>query len=63
MNETYKAYFGLTKTPFASNLALNDVLVTPEIESFFGRLRYALDLGLAAVIKGEVGSRKSTTVP
>jgi len=62
MSEKYKAFFGLIKEPFVSDIAIKDILVTPEIEAVSERFKYAVRLGATALITGEVGAGKSTAL-
>ena len=62
MSETYKAYFGLNREPFIADIHFKDILVTPELEGIFSRIRYAVRLGNIALITGEVGAGKSTAL-
>lgn len=62
MSEIYKAFFGLSKEPFIANIPTQDILVTPEVKAASERFKYAVRLGAAALITGEVGSGKSTAL-
>jgi general secretion pathway protein A len=60
--QTYRAFFAFTKEPFASNLQIDEILLTPALQGVKDRLDYALRLGAIAVVTGEVGSGKSTAL-
>ena len=62
MSDKYKAFFGLEKEPFISDIATSDIMVTPEIMAVTERFKYAVRLGATALITGEVGSGKSTAL-
>jgi type II secretory pathway predicted ATPase ExeA len=62
MQETYRNFFGFQREPFASDLQLNEILQTPEIIAVKERFDYALRLGAAALVTGEIGSGKSTAL-
>ena len=62
MKSNYKAFFGMTKEPFRSDLALTDILLTDELKSVKNRFDYAVHLGGAAIVTGEIGSGKSTSL-
>jgi len=62
MNETYRTFFGLSKEPFSSELSLSEILQTPELLNVRERFDYAMRLGAIALITGEIGSGKSTTL-
>ncbi len=62
MSEKYKVFFGLEKEPFVSDIAIKDILVTPEIRAVSERFKYAVRLGATALITGEIGAGKSTAL-
>ncbi len=62
MSEKYKAFFGLAREPFVSDIAVKDILVTSEIEAVSERFKYAVRLGATALVTGEVGAGKSTAL-
>ncbi len=62
MNENYRTFFGLTSEPFSSDLKHNEILETNELQSVKKRFNYAVKLGGAALVTGEIGSGKSTSL-
>lgn len=62
MNPNYRTFFGLTKEPFLSELSIKEVLETPDLLSVSQRFDYAVRLGAAALVTGEIGSGKSTAL-
>jgi type II secretory pathway predicted ATPase ExeA len=62
MSEKYKTFFGLIKEPFGSDIATEDILVTPQIKAVAERFKYAIGLGATALVTGEIGSGKSTAL-
>jgi general secretion pathway protein A len=62
MDESYRAFFGLTKEPFGTELGIKDILETPDLKGVKDRFDYAVRLGAVALVTGEVGSGKSTAL-
>jgi len=62
MNESYRAFFGFEKEPFATDLELSDILITDELRGVQSRFDYAVRLGAIALVTGEIGSGKSTAI-
>lgn len=62
MNNNYRSFFGFTKEPFGSDLKTSEILQTDELKSVTKRLDYAVRLGGAALVTGEIGSGKSTAL-
>jgi type II secretory pathway predicted ATPase ExeA len=58
---SYRTFFGLSAEPFRADLALEQVLTTPELLGVQQRLDYVLRLGAIMLVTGEVGAGKSTT--
>jgi len=56
MNNHYRAFFGLTKEPFATDIGGDDILETPELLNVKVRFEYVTRLGAVGVVTGEVGS-------
>ena len=54
--------FGFAKDPFVADLTRKDILVTPVITGAKERIDYALRMGGVALITGDIGSGKSTTL-
>ncbi|MCK5437694.1 MAG: AAA family ATPase [Desulfobulbaceae bacterium] len=62
MDESYRAFFGLQREPFSSDISLKEVLVTPAINAVYDRIQYTIRLGAMALVTGEIGSGKSTAL-
>jgi general secretion pathway protein A len=62
MDNHYRAFFGLAKEPFGSDIGYGEILKTPELESVKVRFDYVMRLGAIGLVTGEVGSGKSTAV-
>ena len=62
MNETYRTFFGFAREPFASDLALKEILQTEELTGVHKRFDYTLSLGGIGLVTGEIGSGKSTAL-
>ncbi len=58
----YKLFFGFEKEPFSADIAVRDILQTPQLKAASNRFGYSLDLGAVYLITGEIGSGKSTAV-
>lgn len=62
MDKGYKAFFGMKKEPFRSDLKQNEILETEELKSVKSKLYYTTDLGGTALVTGDIGSGKSTAL-
>src|SRR3972149_6920926 len=62
MNDSYRAFFCLTKEPFSTELTIKEILETPDLKGVKDRFDYAVRLGAVALVTGEVGSGKSTAL-
>ena len=62
MNDSYHAFFGLTKEPFGTELSIKEILETPDLKGVKDRFDYAVRLDAMALVTGEVGSGKSTAL-
>jgi len=62
MNNNYRTFFGFTKEPFGTDLKIKELLETDELKAVTKRLDYAIRLGGAALVTGEIGSGKSTAL-
>jgi len=58
----YRAYFAFTKEPFAKDIPPDQLFPTPGLKAATERFLYATSLAAIAIITGEVGSGKSTTL-
>lgn len=62
MESHYRAFYGMAKEPFRADPALSDILLTDELKAVKNRFNYAVHLGGAAIVTGEIGSGKSTSL-
>ena len=62
MNTAYRTFFELVREPFSSDIALDNILVTPALNGVEERIHYAVRLGAIALVTGEIGSGKSTAL-
>lgn len=62
MNTNYRTFFELEREPFASDIELDNILVTPALEGVEERIHYAARLGAICLVTGEIGSGKSTAL-
>ncbi len=62
MNENYRTFFGFETEPFGSDIALSDILKTGGLAGVNDRFAYAVRLGGAALVTGDIGSGKSTAL-
>lgn len=58
----YKLFYGFEKEAFRSDIAVNEILQTPQLNAARNRFEYAAQLGAVYLITGEIGSGKSTTL-
>lgn len=58
----YKLFFGFEKEPFRSDIGINEILQTPQLNAAKNRFEYTTDLGAVYLMTGEIGSGKSTTI-
>lgn len=59
---SYKNFFGLQKEPFAQDIKTSDLYPLPSLGGISERIKYAVELGAATVITGDVGAGKSTSL-
>lgn len=62
MSIDYRAYFGLKGEPFCAETPTKDLLRLPGMLGVKSRMEYALQVGGAMVVTGDVGSGKSTSL-
>lgn len=62
MNENYRTFFGLNKEPFATDIAITDILKTDQIVDVKTRFDYVIRLGAIGLVTGDVGCGKSTAI-
>jgi ABC-type molybdenum transport system ATPase subunit/photorepair protein PhrA len=62
MNDSYRAFYGLTKEPFSAEVSIKEIMETPDLKGVKDRFDYAVRLGAVALVTGEIGSGKSTAL-
>jgi general secretion pathway protein A len=58
----YKNYYGFEKEPFGQDIGVQDLYPLPGLQPLYDRFLYAVQLAAVAVVTGEVGSGKSTSL-
>ncbi len=59
---SYRMFFELQCEPFASDIALEQILVTDSLKAVEQRIHYTMRTGAVALVTGEIGSGKSTAL-
>ncbi len=62
MKTAHRIFFELQKEPFHTNISRKEILVTQSIKGIEERILYAIGLGGVALITGDIGSGKSTSL-
>ncbi len=62
MYSNYRTFFGLNAEPFQANPQPKEIMQTKELQSVVNKIAYAVKLGSAAIVTGEIGSGKSTAI-
>ena len=62
MSNHYKAFFGLKRDPFTSNIPVDEILETTQLKGIYERISYSVRLGAVCLVTGEVGAGKSTAL-
>lgn len=62
MKNKYRTFFGFKTVPFKAGLKREEILQTEELKSVHTKFEYAINLGGSAVVTGEIGSGKSTSL-
>jgi len=62
MHNTYRSFFGLSRTPFTQEIDRADIMETAAIKGVQSRILHAVDIGAASLVTGEIGSGKSTSL-
>ncbi len=58
----FEAFYGLSRTPFARDIPTDQLYASVMLEETLGRLDYAAQRQLFAVVTGDCGTGKTTTV-
>jgi type II secretory pathway predicted ATPase ExeA len=59
---SYRIFFEMQREPFAADIGLEHILVTPALTALGERVHYAITIGAMALVTGEIGSGKSTAL-
>ena len=62
MDTSYRQFFALQREPFGADIPRKDIMITKALTATQERMHYALRLGAIALVTGEIGSGKSTTL-
>lgn len=58
----FESFYGLGRTPFARDIPTGELFLPISLEETLGRLEYAAERQLFAVITGDCGTGKTTTI-
>lgn len=58
----YEEFFEMTHTPFVRNVPVEQLYQSPKLDEALGRLRYAAEKQLFAVLTSDPGCGKSTLI-
>jgi len=62
MDTSYRQFFALTKEPFGADILRKDIMVTKALSAMEERIHYTIRMGAIALVTGEIGSGKSTSL-
>jgi len=58
----YESFYGLSRTPFSRDIPTDKLYLSSVLDETLGRLEYAAERQLFAVITGDCGTGKTTTI-
>jgi general secretion pathway protein A len=58
----FESFYGLRRTPFSRDIPTDDLYLSVTMEETLGRLEYAAERQLFAVVTGDCGTGKTTTI-
>jgi len=58
----FEAFYGMTHTPFSRNIPTEKLYDSPMMQEILGRLKYTAERQLFAVLTGDCGTGKTTTI-
>ena len=58
----FEQFYDLSQTPFSRNIPTNELYQSIILEETLGRLKYAAERQLFAVVTGDCGTGKTTTI-
>lgn len=58
----FETFYGLSRTPFSRDIEVDKLYVSDILQEVLGRLEYAAERQLFAVVTGDCGTGKTTTI-
>ncbi|NWN95108.1 MAG: ATP-binding protein, partial [Bacillus sp. (in: Bacteria)] len=58
----FEAFYGMTHTPFSRDIPTKKLYDSPMMQEILGRLKYTAERQLFAVLTGDCGTGKTTTI-
>lgn len=58
----FEVFYGMENTPFSRDVPTNQLYDSPPMQEILGRLKYAAERQLFAVLTGDCGTGKTTTI-
>jgi len=58
----FESFYGLARTPFARDIPTRELYCSEQLQEALGRLTYAAERQLFALVTGECGTGKTTTI-
>ncbi|MED4378672.1 ATP-binding protein, partial [Schinkia azotoformans] len=58
----FEAFYGMVNTPFTRDVPTNKLYDSPTMQEVLGRLKYTAERQLFAVLTGDCGTGKTTTI-
>ncbi len=58
----FEDFYGLSRTPFSRDIPTDELYPSMMLEETLGRLEYAAERQLFAVVTGDCGTGKTTTI-
>lgn len=58
----FESFYGMSRTPFSRDIPTEELYPSVMLEEMLGRLEYAAERQLFAVITGDCGTGKTTTI-
>lgn len=59
----FESFYGLSQTPFSRDIPTSQLYESVLLEETLGRLEYAAERRWFAVVTGDCGTGKTTTIP
>ena len=58
----FESFFGFAKTPFSRDIPTEELYFSDQLQETLGRLTYAAERQMFALVTGECGTGKTTTI-